>query len=137
MIFWLVLKLEISYRVIIISWRIFEFFIRGFFEDFNFARWNIWVSIILLLPEENTFFYVNGEATVWHSPRFFLYVINEFVSLWFVGLVHHNIPFWRTINSPGETPLGSWEGPSWQSGMTPREGQAWKGKDGQSWEHLT
>jgi hypothetical protein len=37
MIFWLVLKLEISYyRVIIIFWRILVSF-RGFFEDYIFA----------------------------------------------------------------------------------------------------
>ncbi len=50
-IIWLVLILEISYRVIIISWRIL-FSFRGFFffEDYIFAWWNIWVSIILLLP---------------------------------------------------------------------------------------
>jgi hypothetical protein len=41
-------KLEISYKVII-SWRISVSF-RGFFEDHIFAWWNIWVSIILLLP---------------------------------------------------------------------------------------
>jgi hypothetical protein len=38
MIFWLVLKLEISYRVLI-SWRILVSF-RGFFEDYVFAWWN-------------------------------------------------------------------------------------------------
>jgi hypothetical protein len=37
MIFWLVLKLEISYRIIL-SWRILVSF-RGFFEDFSFAWW--------------------------------------------------------------------------------------------------
>ncbi len=42
--FWLVLKLEKSYRVII-SWRILVSF-RGFFlEDNIFVWWNIWVSI--------------------------------------------------------------------------------------------
>ncbi len=42
------LKLEISYnRVIIISWRILEFLLEDFFEDYIFALWNIWVSIIL------------------------------------------------------------------------------------------
>ncbi len=49
MIFWLVLKLEISYNRVMISWRILVSF-RGFFEDYIFAWWNIWVSIILLLP---------------------------------------------------------------------------------------
>ncbi len=44
---WLVLKLEICYRVLI-SWRILVSF-RGFFEDYIFAWWNIWVSIILHL----------------------------------------------------------------------------------------
>jgi hypothetical protein len=48
MIFWLVLKVEISYRVTI-PWRILVSF-RWCFEDYIFAWWNIWVSIILLLP---------------------------------------------------------------------------------------
>jgi hypothetical protein len=47
-IFLLVLKLEISYRVMI-SWKILVS-CRGFFEDYIFAWWNTWVSIILLLP---------------------------------------------------------------------------------------
>jgi len=46
MIFWLVLKLEISYRVIISQRILVSFW--GFFEDYIFAWWNIWVSIILL-----------------------------------------------------------------------------------------
>jgi hypothetical protein len=45
MIFWLVLKLEIS----CISWRVLVSF-RGVFENYIFAWWNIWVSRILLLP---------------------------------------------------------------------------------------
>jgi len=48
MLFWLVLKLEISYCRVLISWMILISF-REFFEDYIFARWNIWVSIILLL----------------------------------------------------------------------------------------
>ncbi len=50
--FGVVLKLEISYRVII-SWRVLASF-RGFFEDYVFAWWNIWVSIILLLPSSHS-----------------------------------------------------------------------------------
>jgi hypothetical protein len=69
MIFWLVLKLEISYnRVIIISWRILDSF-RGFFKYYIFSWWNIWVSIILLLPLRY-FFNVNGKAILWHTPCF-------------------------------------------------------------------
>jgi hypothetical protein len=48
MIFWLALKLEISYNRVIIFWRILVCF-RGFFEDHIFAWWIIWVSMILLL----------------------------------------------------------------------------------------
>jgi hypothetical protein len=44
-----VLKLEISYRVMI-SWRILVSFRGFFFEDFIFAWGNIWISIIFLLP---------------------------------------------------------------------------------------
>ncbi len=39
MIFWLVLKLEITYRVLM-SWSILVSF-RGLFEDYSFAWWNI------------------------------------------------------------------------------------------------
>jgi hypothetical protein len=46
--FWLVLKLEISYYRVIISWKILVSF-RGFFEDYIFAWWNICVSLTLLL----------------------------------------------------------------------------------------
>jgi len=65
--FGFVLKLEISYRVMIISWRILVAF-RGFFEDYIFAQWNIWVSIILSFAL--VLFNVNGKATVWHTPCF-------------------------------------------------------------------
>ncbi len=58
MIFWVVLKLEISYRVII-SWRILVC-LRWFFEDYIFACWNIWVSIILLLPLKYFLMYMAG-----------------------------------------------------------------------------
>jgi hypothetical protein len=50
MIFWLVLELEISFRVIT-SWSILVSF-RVFFEDYIFAWWNIWVSMILLLAQD-------------------------------------------------------------------------------------
>jgi hypothetical protein len=63
--FWLVLKHEISDRVIIISWRILVY-IRGFFEDYIFAWWHIWVSLIFLLPV--ILFNVNDKAVVWHTP---------------------------------------------------------------------
>jgi hypothetical protein len=63
MIFGLVLKLEISYRVII-SWRILVSF-RRYFEDYIFAWWNIWVFIFFCLKIP---FNVNGKATVWHTP---------------------------------------------------------------------
>jgi hypothetical protein len=53
MIVWLVLKLEISYRVII-SWRILISF-RGCFDGYIFAWWNIWVSIMLFFWPEDTF----------------------------------------------------------------------------------
>jgi len=63
MIFWLVLKLEISYRVII-SWRILVSF-RGFFEDYIFAWWifEFHKSSVAL----RYFFNVNGKAAVWHT----------------------------------------------------------------------
>jgi hypothetical protein len=62
MIFWLVLKLEISYRVII-SWRILVSF-GAFFESYILAWWNIRVSIFFL----KLIFNVNGKAIVWHTP---------------------------------------------------------------------
>jgi hypothetical protein len=60
MIFWLVLKLEISYRVIIISWKDFGF-IFGFLKNYNFG-------MVKYLSFHNSsfalifFFNVNGKA---------------------------------------------------------------------------
>jgi hypothetical protein len=55
-IFWLVLKLEISYnRVIIISWRFLVPFRGIFLKIYIFAWWNIWNFIILLLLPLDTF----------------------------------------------------------------------------------
>jgi hypothetical protein len=65
MIFWL----EISYRVIISLKRILVSF-RQFFEDYIFAWWNIWVSIMLILPLRYlNFFNVNGKATQCDAPH--------------------------------------------------------------------
>jgi len=73
MIFWLVLKLEISYyRVIIISWRILISF-RVFFGDYIFAWWNIWVFMILLFAFKY-FFNVNGEGHIVTHPLY-IYVM--------------------------------------------------------------
>ncbi len=43
---------------------------RGFWEGYIFALWNIWDSIILLLPYD--FLSVNGKVTVWNSTCLFL-----------------------------------------------------------------
>ncbi len=59
MIFWLVLKLEMSYRVIIIRKILVSF--RGFFEDYILAWWNIWVFIILLFCLK-ILFNLNGQG---------------------------------------------------------------------------
>jgi hypothetical protein len=40
---------DILYYIVIVSWRILVS-LRGFFEDYICAWWNIWVLIILLLP---------------------------------------------------------------------------------------
>jgi len=68
-IFWLVLKLEISYRVMI-SWRILvSFGLEEFFEDYIFC-------MVKCLSFHNScfclqiLFNVNGKATVWHTPLF-------------------------------------------------------------------
>jgi hypothetical protein len=67
MVFWLVLKLEISYRVTI-SWRILVssrgFFLKIIFllgEIFKFPSFFFCLKIL---------FNVNGKATVWHNPLF-------------------------------------------------------------------
>jgi magnesium-transporting ATPase (P-type) len=68
MIFWLVLKLEISYnRVIIYLEGFWVFLLEDLFEDYIFAWWNIWVSIILFFCLK-ILFNVNGKATMWHTP---------------------------------------------------------------------
>ncbi len=59
--FWLVFKLEFSYRIII-SWRIFCLFLEHFLKIRHiFAGWNIWVSSFAL----RCFLNVNGKAVVW------------------------------------------------------------------------
>jgi hypothetical protein len=74
MIFWLVLKLEISYRVIITSWRILVCF-RGFFEDYYiiFAWWKYYLSFHNSSSFALRYFFnVNGKAKVCHTPKLFL-----------------------------------------------------------------
>jgi len=68
-----VLKLEISYRVII-SWTILVSF-REFFEDYIFALRNIWVFIISSFALRYLLINVNGKATMWHTPCFALHCI--------------------------------------------------------------
>ncbi len=81
MIFWLVLKLEIIVIELKISWRILVSF-RGFYGDYIFAWWNVWVSIILLLPFK-ILFNVNDKATEWHTPCFIsVSSIPLFVKIW-------------------------------------------------------
>jgi hypothetical protein len=68
MIFWLVLKLEFSYRVIINILKDFGFFFRGFFwRLYNFCIGEFFLSL------HNSSFVlryflinVNGKATIWH-----------------------------------------------------------------------
>jgi hypothetical protein len=85
MIFCLVLKLEISYRVII-SWRFLVLF-RGFFEDFIFAWWNIWVCHIFAniwvfsIYSRNTFQRKWQGHTVWHTPCYLLYTLSSSCSV--------------------------------------------------------
>jgi hypothetical protein len=62
MIFWLVLlKLEISYYRVIITWRILVSFLEDFLKIIFFGWWNIWVSIILLFNAK-----WQGHSTVTH-----------------------------------------------------------------------
>jgi hypothetical protein len=69
MIFWRMLKPEISYRVII-SWRILVP-LRGFFEEeyiFCMVKYLSFHNSCFALIY---FFNVNGKATVWHTPYSF------------------------------------------------------------------
>jgi hypothetical protein len=70
----LLLSLEISYKVIIISWRILVSFRGIFFEDYILAWWNIWVSILLLLLLLVFPLYTFTKATSTHDCR----IINLF-----------------------------------------------------------
>jgi hypothetical protein len=74
LIFWLVLKLEISYNRVIIYLEGFWFLLQDFFfKDYIFAWWNIiWVFIILLFALRY-FFNVNGKATMWNTPCLFTF----------------------------------------------------------------
>jgi hypothetical protein len=73
MIFWLVLKLEISYSVII-SWRILVSF-RGFFEDYIFACGNVWISIWPRCDTPLVF-------TLWYLIMFWDHVMHVLDMLW-------------------------------------------------------
>ncbi len=67
MIFWLVLKLEINYRVMI-SWRILVSF-RGFFLKIIFLHDEIFeISYNSSFCLKILFNNVNGKATAWHTP---------------------------------------------------------------------
>jgi hypothetical protein len=82
MIFWLVLKLEISYRVII-SWRILVSF-GGFFEHYIFCRVK--------------YLSVNGKATVWLTHSLFVYfVCRTSVKIMWFKLFRHFIVALLTI----------------------------------------
>ncbi len=72
MIFWLVLKLEISYQVII-CWRLLGFSLRGFFSKNIYIY--IYFGMVKYLSFHNCssfaltyFFNVNGKAMVWCTP---------------------------------------------------------------------
>jgi hypothetical protein len=101
-IFWLVLKLEISYRVEV-TWRIW-FLIEDVFEDYIFAFENIWVSTILFCLK--ILFNVNGKAIAWHSSCWDLYellAVNfENILLWNLQNKHNNFLgcFWWSWTLP-------------------------------------
>jgi len=86
MIFWLVLKLEISYRVII-SWRILVSF-RGCFWRLHFCIWK-YLSFQIFILCLKILFNVNGKATVlWHSPCWDVY---ELVAVNFENILLSNL----------------------------------------------
>jgi hypothetical protein len=80
MIIWLVLKLEISYRVII-SWY-FLLFLRMF--------WRFYFCMVIYLSFHNSsfalryFFYVNGKATVWHTPCLFCFLVSKSLAVYYL-----------------------------------------------------
>jgi hypothetical protein len=88
MIFWLVLKLEISYRFMI-SWGVLVSF-RGFFEDYIFAWPNIWVSIILLLLEDTFQCKWQGHS-VTHPLLCFVSKIKQIFSQMMILVLHQHI----------------------------------------------
>jgi len=71
MIFWLVLKLEISYNIVIISWRFFLVSFRGF------VFWRLYFCMVKYLSFHHSslclkiLFNVNDKATMWHTPCWF------------------------------------------------------------------
>ncbi len=80
-IFWLVLQLEISCYRVMISWRILASFRRCF--------WRLYFCMVKYLNFHNSsfawgyFFYVNGKATVWHTPCWINYCFFAWVSIHF------------------------------------------------------
>ncbi len=79
MIFWLVLKLEISYnRVIIISWRILVSFYERIFGRlyFNMVKYLSFHNSSFCL-NKIILFNVNGKARLWHMERTWNFVFGS------------------------------------------------------------
>ncbi len=93
MIFWLVLKLEINY-IVIISWRILVSF-RGFFEDYIFAWWNTWVSIIPLLLEDTFLLKWQGHNVTY--PLFLWPQVNVPKSLSLFNLLGEDVKLTKQV----------------------------------------
>jgi hypothetical protein len=89
MLFWLVFKHEIIYRVII-SWRILVSF-PGFF-------WRLHFGMVKYLSFHNSsfclqiLFHVNGKATVWHTPCFSHWMCFWLVTQVLGGVAHATRP---------------------------------------------
>jgi hypothetical protein len=105
MIFWLVLKLKISYRVMI-SWRILVSFRRFFWslyfcmaKMFEFSSFFFWLKML--------FTTVNDKATVWHTPCLFL--CDRVVTL--PNLVPLLTPLWLPLEKALDKAVSTFQGP--------------------------
>jgi hypothetical protein len=81
MIIWLVFKLEISYRVVIISWRILGFLLEDFLKIVFLTKIEprIWIWSPDVLNIDSSWQLVN----LWSTPHFSLFLFFQKYQFWF------------------------------------------------------
>jgi hypothetical protein len=110
MIFWLVLKFEINYYRVIMSWRILVS-LGGFLLKITFLHGEIF-KFPLFFFFLQIIFNVNGKATMWHTPYSTcphnstrLYNINYIIDIWLLSQISMTISTKLKIFHPNDLKL--------------------------------